>query len=93
GSSLLIIAMKSFSGFAKYQAVLGDLDLHLDYAVLGLFSVVGIVGSVLGGHVGARLDQRLLRRIFALLLLVMALGMGVATLHGMLTTASLAVGR
>ncbi|MCA8949023.1 MAG: sulfite exporter TauE/SafE family protein [Planctomycetes bacterium] len=91
-SSLVIIAMKSFTGFFKYQHVLVELDLELDWAVLGLFAGVGTLGSVAGGWFGNRLDQQLLRRIFAWLLVVMAIGMGIATVHGMLNRPAVEAG-
>ena len=79
GSSLVIIAMQSFTGFAKYHHVLDDLHVRLDWAVLSTFAGVGVVGSLAGGVLGGRLDQQLLRRVFAVVLLVTAAAMGVTT--------------
>ena len=42
GTSLFIIALKSFAGFWKYLDVLGGLGLELDWQVLGTFAAVGI---------------------------------------------------
>ena len=91
-SSLLIIAMKSFTGFVKYHDVLTALDLRLDWTVLALFAGVGVLGSIAGGYAGSRLDQNLLRRVFASLLLVMAVGMGTATVYDMLASEPPVVG-
>jgi hypothetical protein len=69
-TSLVIIALKSASGFVKYVDVLNDLDLSLDLRVLVLFSAVGILGSLSGTKVGAMVSQRALRQSFAGLLVV-----------------------
>lgn len=91
GSSLLIIAMKSLSGFVKYQQVLADLHLQLDWQVLGLFTGIGVFGSLGGSWLGARIDQARLRSVFGWLLLVMALAIGSATVVGMVRSAAPAV--
>jgi len=70
GTSLLIIALKSFVGFMEYLQVLGAIDLHLDWGVIGLFICLGAVGSVLGKLVGGRISQMALQRMFAAFLLV-----------------------
>lgn len=70
GTSLLIIALKSFSGFVKYLDVLKELDLHLDFPVLAWFAGVGIVGSLLGSAASSRIPQTMLQRAFAALLLI-----------------------
>lgn len=80
GTSLLIIALKSFSGFVKYLDVLDALDLALDWAVLGMFTGVGIVGTLAGGGLSRRFDQAMLQRGFAVLLLLIAVGLLLATL-------------
>lgn len=71
GTSLLIIALKSFIGFYKYLHLLPALGLSVDYRVVGLFVLVGFLGSLLGGRVAVRLPQESLRRGFALFLVVM----------------------
>lgn len=70
GTSLSIIALKSFVGFFEYMRVLRDLQLHLDWTVVILFTLVGVGGSFLGGRLGARVPQRVLRGLFATFLLV-----------------------
>lgn len=64
GTSLLIIALKSFSGFYEYLSVLAELDLELDWEVLGLFTVIGVGGGLVGNLIGTRLPQQTLRRVF-----------------------------
>lgn len=87
-SSLVIIAMKSFTGFWKYRLVLAERDLHLDWAVLGTIAGIGVLGSLAGGFLGGRLDQRVVRRVFATILLVTAVAMGAATLARLATGAA-----
>lgn len=65
GTSLVIIALKSFAGFAKYLDVLAEQGLELDWRVLLTFAAIGVAGSLLGERVGARLPQQILRRAFA----------------------------
>ena len=71
GTSLVIIALKSFSGFYKYLDVLDHMGLALDWPVLGIFVLVGTIGSLVGGRISQRLDHRVLQRMFAILLIVM----------------------
>lgn len=71
GTSLVIIAMKSASGFWEYLHVLDDLNLSLDWSLIGLFSLLGIAGAQLGQRLNSRLPQVLLRRLFAVFLLFM----------------------
>lgn len=68
GTSLFIIAMKSFAGFYKYLHLLPALGLSVNYQVAGLFVLVGFLGSLLGGRVAVRLPQESLKRGFALFL-------------------------
>ena len=70
GTSLLIIALKSFTGFVKYLDVLDQLDLQLDWNILGTFSLIGILGSFAGSLAGKRIPQVALRRTFAYFLFV-----------------------
>lgn len=74
GTSLVIIAIKSLAGFAKYLSVLERLDLSVDWTIIGIFIVLGGLGSLLGGWLGRRLPAETFKRGFALLLLVVAAG-------------------
>lgn len=71
GTSLVIITMKSASGFWEYLHVLEDLNLSLDWGLIGLFAVLGIAGAQVGQKLNSRLPQVLLRRLFAVFLLFM----------------------
>jgi len=73
GTSLAIIALNAFTGFAKYLGVLEHEGLALDWPVLAGIAVVGIVGSFLGHRLGRRLPQATLRRGFGLFLVAMGI--------------------
>ena len=71
GTSLLIIALKSFSGFLKYLDILGDYGVS--WGLVGLFIGLGILGSFAGSALSQRLPQALLRRLFAGVLVLMGI--------------------
>ena len=73
GTSLAVIAMNSFTGFGKYLLVLDAKHLVLDWSTLLAVALIGIVGSVAGNHVGRRMPQARLRRLFGLFLVAMGL--------------------
>ncbi len=75
GTSLIIIAMKSFSGFVTYLDVLRHLELALDWTVLSTFVGLGSAGTLLGGLLSRHLRQDLLQKLFAGLLFFMAAAM------------------
>ncbi len=66
GTSLLVIAMKSFAGFFGY---IGHVDIDVPLA-LGV-TALAITGSMLGAVFAQRIPQALLRRAFGVLVLVM----------------------
>ncbi len=70
GTSLVIIALKSFTGFFKYVEVLDQLGLALDWQVLLTVAGVGIAGSFVGRSLGSRVSQDRLQRFFAVFLVV-----------------------
>jgi uncharacterized membrane protein YfcA len=70
GTSLLVIALKSFAGFVGY---LGHVDVP--WGFMGGFTAIAIVGIWIGAHFVQRVPPRLIRRAFATLLLVMGLWM------------------
>jgi len=72
-TSLIIIALKSFSGLYKYLDVLDAQNLALDWPVLGIVTALGIAGSVVGGKIANRLPQDTLKRWFAIFLILMGL--------------------
>ncbi|QDU39353.1 Sulfite exporter TauE/SafE [Maioricimonas rarisocia] len=73
GTSLVVVALKSFSGFAKYLGVLEGLEMSVDWRTIGLFLVIGIIGSFVGHSIGGRINQLALRRGFAVFLVAMGL--------------------
>lgn len=71
-TSLVIIALKSAAGFWKYLDVLADAGSGVDWTVIGLFVLIGFVGSLAGKAVSGRVNQPALQRGFAVFLVVMA---------------------
>jgi len=71
GTSLVIIAAKSFVGFYEYLHVLESLSLSIDWHIISMFSAIGVVGGWLGHRVSSRVDQAMLKRIFAIFLVIM----------------------
>jgi uncharacterized protein len=66
GTSLLVIAMNSASGFAGY---LGTVDL--DWPFLAGFTTAAVAGAFVGTAMASRVPQAALRRGFAVFLLAM----------------------
>ncbi len=73
GTSLVIISMNAAVGFVKYLQVLSDLGGRVDWATIGIFASVGIIGSLIGKSLNTRINQATLGRGFAVFLVVMAL--------------------
>ena len=71
-TSLVIIALKSAAGFWKYLDVLQQTDGAINWNTIALFVGVGIVGSLAGKSISARINQSSLQRGFAVFLVVMA---------------------
>ena len=69
GTSLLIVALKSFGGFVKYLDVLGSYEVS--WGLIGLFVALGILGSFAGGALSQRLPQAALSKLFAGALVIM----------------------
>lgn len=85
GTSLLIIALKSISGFVKYIDVMSEAGLSIHWDLVLIFSAIGVVGSIIGGRVGAYVPQARLKRGFAVFLVIMGvviLGQNVAAMVG-----------
>jgi len=71
GTSLVIIALKSFTGFAKYLDVLASLGLAVNWQLIGTFALIGALGTFIGNWIGGRVPQQRLREAFAVFLVVM----------------------
>lgn len=66
GTSLLVIALKSFAGFAGYVS-----HVQIDWSMTGLVLASAIVGSVAGAKMTALVQPEQLRRGFAVFVAVM----------------------
>lgn len=67
GTSLGIVALKSFAGFAGYAGA-----VSIDYSLMALFSVIAITGSFFGSYVAHSLPAELLKRGFGVFLVLVA---------------------
>jgi uncharacterized membrane protein YfcA len=70
-TSLVIIALKSYSGFWKYLDVLEQQSLELDWNTLLIVTALGVAGSFAGSKLARRLPQDKLKRGFGWFLIVM----------------------
>jgi uncharacterized protein len=66
GTSLLVIAMKSFAAFAGYATT-----THVDLGFAAMATGAAVLGSFIGGGLAGRIPQALLRRGFAWFVIVM----------------------
>ncbi len=72
-TSLIIIAMKSTTGFWKYLRTLDEMNLSIDWTVFVTFVVIGALGSLVGKQLNARIAPNILQRAFAIFLVAMSL--------------------
>jgi uncharacterized protein len=66
GTSLLVIAMKSFAGLAGYLA-----DVHIDWAVALAVTAAAVLGSLAGARLAGRIREDRLRKAFGWFVLAM----------------------
>ncbi len=67
GTSLSIVALKSFAGFAGYAGA-----VEINYTLMASFTGVAIVGSIIGSLISNRLPAALLKRGFGTFLVFVA---------------------
>ncbi len=67
GTSLAIVAAKSYAGFAGYMG-----GVPIDWALMGSFTAITVIGSFAGAHFSARISQDALKKAFAWFLVVVA---------------------
>lgn len=70
GTSLLVIAIKSFAGFAGHAT-----HVTIDYKTAAMVVVAAVLGSILGGYLAPKVPQSALRKGFATFVLAMAVYM------------------
>ncbi|RTL69561.1 MAG: sulfite exporter TauE/SafE family protein [Pseudonocardiaceae bacterium] len=75
GTSLLVIVMNSVSALVSRLGA-----VHLDWWVIAPFTIAAVLGAVLGKRVADRFSGDALVRAFAILLVVVGLGVGVQSL-------------
>jgi uncharacterized membrane protein YfcA len=68
GTSLAVIAVKSLAGFAGDVGRMGQMD----WAFLGAFSLLSLIGVAAGGYAGRRLSGNRLKRGFGICTVVLA---------------------
>lgn len=73
GTSLAVIVLNSLSGFYKHSHLLESQGEMIDWTTVAAFIVIGIVGSFFGHAIATRLNQDMLRRGFALFLVMMGI--------------------
>jgi uncharacterized membrane protein YfcA len=77
GTSLVILGINSLAGLAAHLG-----RLQVDLAVAGVFLAVAAVAALAAARIAGRLPERLLRRGFAALVLVVAVFVAVQTALG-----------
>jgi len=70
-TSLAVIVINSASGFYKQFNVITSAGHSLDWRIIGLFILVGGVGSLIGNTIARRIPQRRLRQVFGVFLILM----------------------
>jgi len=73
GSSLIIITMQSFIGYLKYQHVLEQFALTMNWKTVSVIVFMGILGSIIGVRIADKIPQQQIRKLFALVLVVLGI--------------------
>lgn len=68
GTSLLIISMKSFAGFLGYIG-----EIEVPWTFLGKFILASVLGIFIGSYLVAFVPQKILKKSFAVFLIVMGI--------------------
>jgi uncharacterized membrane protein YfcA len=67
GTSLVVVAAKSFAGFAGYLGAVA-----IDYTLMAAFTAIAVAGSFLGGGLSHRMSPESTRKGFAVFLVIVA---------------------
>jgi uncharacterized protein len=68
GTSLLVIMMNALAGFAGYLG-----HVTIDWKLVGWFTAVAAIGSVIGTLLSKRVPQERLRQVFGYLLIAVSI--------------------
>lgn len=72
-TSLVVISINSGAGFIKYQSILQENNLLLDWSTISIISIIGILGSFIGQRYSMKLPQQKIKHAFAVFLTIMAI--------------------
>lgn len=73
GTSLVIIALNAFTGFAEQFFHLRRADLHVSWHVIALMAPIGICGSFIGSAMSTRITAGQLRKIFGVFITLVSI--------------------
>lgn len=73
GTSLIIITMQSFIGYLKYQNVLEQFALTMNWKTVSVIVFMGILGSMIGVRIADKIPQQQVRKIFAIVLVALGI--------------------
>jgi len=65
GTSLVIIVINAAVGFAKYEHYLLAHEMTVNWQTILIFTSIGVIGSLIGQKINARLNQQRLKTVFA----------------------------
>lgn len=71
GTSLVIIALNSFTGFTKHLIALDAMSVQVDWFAIFILSIAGILGSFAGKAIAGNFSQVRLRQLFGVSVFVM----------------------
>ena len=74
-TSLLLIFLQTSSGFISHYLQLQQQGVQLDLQLIAAIGALGALGSLLAMPLSQRLPQPLLRRAFAVLLMVLGISL------------------
>ncbi|MDP5032861.1 sulfite exporter TauE/SafE family protein [Paraglaciecola sp.] len=82
-TSLVIIALQSFTGFAKYAYLLNQAQIAINWPVVTSMIVIGSIGVIVGSKLSRRLPQQTIKRMFAAMLICLGIFMFFHTVYAL----------
>lgn len=70
GTSLVIIALKSAIGYAKYHYILSVQGISVDIQAIIVFSLIGMIGCAVGERLSTRMHHVSLKKAFAVFMVL-----------------------